>query len=163
MWKHIKYDIESYCLMGSCHSYAPTFQLTLARLVEPEEKWMVRTSDTHTTVINESKTKVFDLLYWAALGNLDKYLFGKDVVPNDETLGGKQAYIDSHIEKSMDVISFEQFKHKLETEEIKIKILNDYIGCYPKNTLIKVKTNNGTYLTEIILHKSTGEILPPKY
>ena len=63
-WQNIKYDLESYYLSGSCHSYAPTFELALARIVEPEEKWFVRTSDKHSTVINQNETKIFDLLYW---------------------------------------------------------------------------------------------------
>lgn len=95
-WKNIKYNLESYCLFGSCHSYAPTFELTLARLVEPNEEWIIKTSDIHTTVINKSKTKVFDLLYWAAFADINHYMFGDQVEEYDETMGGKRAYLDTH-------------------------------------------------------------------
>ena len=92
-WKNIKYDLESYFLSGSCYSYAPTFELTLAKLVEPNEKWMVRVGENHATVINKEETKIFDLLYWAALGGrLNNYMFGDELEEIDETLGGKEAY-----------------------------------------------------------------------
>lgn len=96
-WKEIKYKLETYYLSGSCHWYAPTFELTLAKLIEPQEKWRVRVGDNHTTVINANKTKVFDLLYWANFHRLNNYVFG-DSIPDDKidpTLGGKDAYEDS--------------------------------------------------------------------
>lgn len=96
-WKEIKYRLETYYLSGGCHWYAPTFELTLARLVEPNEKWRVRVGDKHTTVINAYKTKVFDLLYWANDDRLENYLFGDPISEDkiDPTLGGKEAYENS--------------------------------------------------------------------
>ena len=94
-WNKIKYDLESYYLSGSCHWYAPTFEWTLATLVEPKEKWTIRSSDKHTTVINKEHTKVFDLLYWANDDRLEHYVFGDPITNPDPTLGGKQAYLDS--------------------------------------------------------------------
>jgi hypothetical protein len=94
----VKYDIESYVVQGACHSWAPTFQLTLAKLVEPNEKWKVRSSDKHSTVINEDGTKIFDLLFWAYTGRLENHMFGDPLSQealDDYTLGGKNAYIDS--------------------------------------------------------------------
>lgn len=96
-WEEIKYNLESYVLYHSCWAWAPTFELTLARLVEPEEEWRVREGAKHATVINKTNTKVFDLLYWAIDGRLENYMFG-DTIPfsqRDPTRGGKMAYIDS--------------------------------------------------------------------
>lgn len=39
-WDMIKHDIESYNVVGACHWLAPTFELTLAHLVCPEETCM---------------------------------------------------------------------------------------------------------------------------
>ena len=97
-WENIWRNPESYILAGSCHYYAPTFELTLAQLVEPEEEWLVRSDEKHTTVINKSHTKTFDLLYWAYNGRLEHYMFGDKLTEkakNDKTLGGKEAYLDS--------------------------------------------------------------------
>lgn len=94
-WDMVKYDLETYYLSGSCHWYAPTFELELARLVEPNEKWRIRTGEDHTTVINENNTKVFDLLYWASDERLENYVFGDEIENPDPTLGGKAAFIDS--------------------------------------------------------------------
>lgn len=111
-WNVIRYNLESYYLLGGCHEWAPTFELTLARLVEPNEKWRVRTGKSHSTVINQNDSKVFDLLYWACPDSrIEIYMFGKPMknflidksqknnvatdVVIDTTLGGKQAYIDS--------------------------------------------------------------------
>ena len=95
-WDNIKNKLETYVLHHSCFYWAPTFEITLARLVMPEEKWRVQSGDNHATVINENNTKVFDLLYWASIdGRLYNYLFGKKMDKIDKTLGGKQAYLDS--------------------------------------------------------------------
>ncbi len=96
-WNNIKNNLETYVVWHRCHSWAPTFQLTLAQLVEPEEQWKIRTGDDHTTVINEAETKVFDILYWSC-DYIYNYLFGdslEEEVKNDTTLGGYKAYRDS--------------------------------------------------------------------
>lgn len=61
-WSYQKYQLESFFMCGGCHLHAPTIGLTMAKLVEPNEHWKIRTSDDHTTVINKEQTKVFDLL-----------------------------------------------------------------------------------------------------
>jgi hypothetical protein len=94
-WDKICNNLESYVLFHGCHSWAPTFELTLARLVEPEEKWIVMSSKKHSTVVNKSGTKCFDLLYWQIDGRLENYLFGDPITADDETLGGKQAWLDA--------------------------------------------------------------------
>jgi hypothetical protein len=94
-WSNIKYNIESYYLIGACHWYAPTVMLTLARLVDPKEKWIVRYGMHHTTVINRSETRVFDLIYWGLDGRLRNYLFGDEIEEHDITLGGKGAFVNS--------------------------------------------------------------------
>jgi len=111
IWNKIKYRLESYVLVGSCHWWAPTFELALAQYVEPQEKWKIRVSDKHTTVINEDHTKVFDLLYWASDINSNRckhYIFGDELKENDPTLGGKNAFINSH-EPEMEDIYWENW------------------------------------------------------
>jgi hypothetical protein len=95
-WDQIKYDIETYDVIGACHWWAPTFEITLARLVEPTESWRILSSSKHTTVINHDSTKIFDLLYWCGVGGrLNYHLFGDQLNDNDLTLGGKLAFIDA--------------------------------------------------------------------
>lgn len=94
-WQNIKHDIESYVMLRACHWVAPTFMLTLARLVEPEESWLVRTGENHTTVINRAGTKIFDLVYWSLDGRLEHHIFGDTVRVNDPTMGGKLAFLES--------------------------------------------------------------------
>lgn len=93
-WDLVKYDIESYVLYHSCFTWAPTFELTLAKLVCPNETWKIRKGKNHCTVINIDQTKIFDLLYWTCDGRLENYLFSDDC-KKDKTLGGKQAWLDS--------------------------------------------------------------------
>lgn len=165
-WKNIKYDLESYHLSGSCHSYAPTFELTLARIVEPEEKWFVRTSDVHSTVINEEETKIFDLLYWVCFGDIDKYMFGDKMKHEDNTLGGKTAYLDSKAESSIDLISFDKFERIMKANNsIKIRIFDDnMIACYPDNVIMKLKDKDkNKYLVEVYYDELNGEISAPIY
>lgn len=94
-WDKIKNNLETYYLSGSCHWWAPTFELTLAKLVMPNETWKVQFGKAHTTVLNKSKTKVFDLLYWCDNDRLENYLFGDPILEVDPTFGGKSAYLDS--------------------------------------------------------------------
>lgn len=97
-WDKLKYRLESYFLCGGCFWWAPTFEITLAQLVEPNEKWRIMSSNKHTTVINENNTKIFDLLYWGGYNRLENFIFGDDLYPlknNDITLGGKDAFIDA--------------------------------------------------------------------
>lgn len=95
-WEMIKDDLETYYLSGACFWWAPTFELELAELVEPNEKWSVVGSAIHATVMNKERTKVFDLLYWAAdWRRMRNYLFGEEFDDDDPTLGGKMAYEDT--------------------------------------------------------------------
>lgn len=97
-WYNVRYDIESYCISGACHAWAPTFELTLAKLVEPNEEWRVLRNHMHSTVINKDDTKVFDLIYWAFInGRLETYVFGDKPYKKikDKTLGGKKAFLKS--------------------------------------------------------------------
>jgi hypothetical protein len=96
-WNATRNDLESYVLFNGSHSWAPTFELTLAKLVEPNEEWYVRKGKQHSTVINRSHTKVFDLLTWAT-DRMENYMFGdplKADVAADSTLGGKLAFMES--------------------------------------------------------------------
>jgi len=163
-WKNIKHDLESYYLSGSCHSYAPTFELTLARIVEPNEKWLVRTSAKHSTVINDKGTKVFDLLYWCYFADIHQYMFGDKPKNKDCTLGGKNAYVDASGKSSLNLISFDDFdKIMTANRHAKIMILDDPpIACYPDNVIVVLKVNkHKKYLVEIQYDKLTGEISSP--
>jgi hypothetical protein len=56
--------LRSYQMKGACHWWNPTFSLTLAKLVYPNEKWRVKKGFHHTTVVNSNETLVFDILYF---------------------------------------------------------------------------------------------------
>ena len=75
-----KTHIDSYCLWGGCHWWNPTFCLTLANIVMPNEQWRVQSNDYHTTIVNSDNTKIFDILY-----------FDED----DESFGGNHAFENS--------------------------------------------------------------------
>lgn len=97
-WSSKKYDMETYCVVDSSHSWAPTFELTLAKLVKPKEEWRVLKGHKHSTVINKDNTKVFDLLTWALLDNrLEEFIFDDYSSHDDPTLGGMKAYLDSNL------------------------------------------------------------------
>jgi hypothetical protein len=71
---------QSYQCFGSCHWYNPTFGLTLAKMVLPNEEWVILTGEKHTTIANKAHTLLFDILYYR----------------EDETdFGGKRALQDS--------------------------------------------------------------------
>lgn len=95
-WESIKYNLETYYFSGACHWWAPTFELELAKLVEPNIKWKVKRGFKHTTVISTDNSRVFDLLYWVSNSRIENYMFDDPIKDKqDETLGGKAAYLDS--------------------------------------------------------------------
>ena len=59
-----KTHMDSYCLIGGCHWWNPTFCLTLAKIIMPKESWKIKSSEYHTTVVNSDDTKIFDILYF---------------------------------------------------------------------------------------------------
>ena len=59
-----KTHMDSYSLIGGCHWWNPTFGLTLANIVMPNEKWRPKISEYHTTIVNSDNTKIFDILYF---------------------------------------------------------------------------------------------------
>jgi hypothetical protein len=59
---------------------SPTFGLTLAKIIYPNEKWIVKKGFHHTTIVNKNETLVFDILYFDE---------------NDEMKGGKLAISDA--------------------------------------------------------------------
>lgn len=69
-------SLRAYQVFGACHWWNPTFSLALAKLIYPNEKWITLTGKCHTTVVNQEKTLVFDILYFDE---------------NDDTKGGKNA------------------------------------------------------------------------
>ena len=73
---HERTSLRSYQMMHACHWWNPTFSLTLAKIIYPNEKWHVKKGHYHTTIVNEMETLVFDILYFDE---------------NDETKGGKNA------------------------------------------------------------------------
>ena len=98
-----KTHMDSYCLWGGCHWWNPTFCLTLAKLVLPKEKWKVRSSEYHTTVVNDDETKIFDILYY------DK---------EDKNFGGDKAFENSGL--NLDEIRKRNIKKNKENSEKKI-------------------------------------------
>lgn len=62
--KHHETSLEAYQLFGACHWYNPTFGLTLAKLIYPNEHWYIKSGIDHTTIANKDHTLVFDILYF---------------------------------------------------------------------------------------------------
>jgi hypothetical protein len=57
-------NIAAYRCMSACFYWNTTFGWLIARLVEPREKWRVLKNAWHATVVNEDRSKLFDILYW---------------------------------------------------------------------------------------------------
>jgi hypothetical protein len=72
--------LRAYQMFGACHWWNPTFSLTLAKLIYPNEKWKIKKGFYHTTVVNSIETLVFDILYFDE---------------NEETKGGSLALCES--------------------------------------------------------------------
>ena len=77
---HEKTSLRAYQMFGACHWWNPTFGLTLAKIIYPNEKWIVKRGIYHTTLVNKNESLVFDILYFDE---------------NDETKGGKIAISDA--------------------------------------------------------------------
>lgn len=77
---HERTELRSYQMFGACHWWNPTFGLTLAQIIYPNETWRIRVSKVHTTVTNKDNSLVFDILYFDE---------------KDDTKGGKKALSDS--------------------------------------------------------------------
>lgn len=73
---HEKTSLRAYQIFGACHWWNPTFSLALAKLIYPNETWKPLYGNYHTTIINQEKSLVFDILYFDE---------------NDDTKGGKNA------------------------------------------------------------------------
>tara|TARA_R110000822_G_scaffold239790_1_gene369481 strand:+ start:79 stop:822 length:744 start_codon:yes stop_codon:yes gene_type:complete len=56
-----KKNWRSYVISGACHSWNTSFGYTLAKMVQPNEKWRIQTGCLHTTVVNKENTRVFDI------------------------------------------------------------------------------------------------------
>lgn len=126
-----KNHMDSYRLWGGCHWWNPTFGLTLAQLVLPNEKWIVRESEYHTTVVNEDETKVFDILYYDE---------------DDETLGGKDAY-----EKSGMTIQQVRERNKIiNAENIEKKVNNGDFNQIYDDIFHQIKDYSNNIATNMI-------------
>jgi len=77
---HEKTSLRGYQMFGACHWWNPTFGLTLAKIIYPNEKWIVKKGFHHTTIVNKNETLVFDILYFDE---------------NDTTKGGNLAISDA--------------------------------------------------------------------
>jgi hypothetical protein len=73
-------SLRAYQMFGACHWWNPTFSLSLAKLIYPNEKWFVKSGEHHTTIVNSDEKLVFDILYFNE---------------KDETKGGKEAINDT--------------------------------------------------------------------
>ena len=144
-----KTHMDSYCLWGGCHWWNPTFGLTLARIIMPNEKWIVRSSDYHTTIVNEDETKIFDILYY------DK---------DDKSFGGDNAWENSGMNRYE--IRERNIKRNKQTMENKINNC-EYHEIYDKTfnqlytDLDEIDTNINKM--ETTLEGLTGMILNKEY
>jgi len=80
---HKKTSLRAYQIFGACHWWNPTFCLTLAKIIYPNEKWNILKGHYHTTVINNDETLIFDILYFDE---------------NDDTNGGENAIKEANKE-----------------------------------------------------------------
>jgi len=86
---HKKNCLEAYQMFHACHWWNPTFCLTLAKIIYPNEIWSIRNGSAldgihgHTTIINKDKKLLFDILYFDE---------------KDETFGASKALLDSSID-----------------------------------------------------------------
>ena len=80
---HKKTSLRAYQIFGACHWWNPTFCLTLAKIIYPNEKWNILKGHYHTTVINNDETLIFDILYFDE---------------NDDTNGGENAIKEAYKE-----------------------------------------------------------------
>jgi len=76
-----KTSLRAYQIFGACHWWNPTFGLSLAKMIYPNQKWIIKRGDYHTTIVNLDDTLVFDILYFDE---------------NDDTKGGKKAIDESN-------------------------------------------------------------------
>jgi hypothetical protein len=77
---HKKTSLRAYQLFGACHWWNPTFCLTLAKIIYPNENWKTKKGFYHTTILNLDESLVFDILYFDQ---------------NDETKGGNLSITES--------------------------------------------------------------------
>jgi hypothetical protein len=84
-----------YIPFSRCHKWNPTFGLWFAKKVLPNNHWIVRTNDKHTTVYCPEKHMVFDMLYWALDNRMEDHARGVPYTSNDPTLGGNLAFESS--------------------------------------------------------------------
>ena len=75
-----KYSLEAHQPYSTCHWWNRYFGIALAKIVLPEEVWIVIEGPIHTTVVNSERTRIFDILYYDE---------------NDCSLGGKDALKDA--------------------------------------------------------------------
>jgi hypothetical protein len=80
MSKHYK----GYIIYGACHWLIPIVMLRVVNILLPDEKWMIRTNHhTHTTIINELNTLIFDPIMYD--------------IDDSKTKGGMSAFIKSDV------------------------------------------------------------------
>jgi len=144
-----KTHMDSYCLWGGCHWWNITFCLTLAKIVLPNEKWEIRSSEYHTTVVNEDETKIFDILY-----------FDKD----DKTFGGNLAYENSGMNLN-EIIKRNKNDNKINNEK---KINNCKYNEIYNNTFNQINNyfediNTNINKIETYMEGITGMVLNNEY
>lgn len=91
----MKNNYKSYCLYGGCHFWNKSFCLKMATYIYPKEKWEIVSNHLHTTIVNKSRTKVFDILMYDE---------------NADDFGGDEAYKYATFEGTKDEW-FEQYNN----------------------------------------------------
>ena len=144
-----KTHMDSYCLWGGCHWWNNTFCLTLAKIVLPKEKWKVRSSEYHTTVVNGNETKIFDILYY------DK---------DDKSFGGNDAFEKSGLK--LDEIRKRNIKKNKENREKKInncKFSKIYDNKFKQITNYFEDINTNINKIDTIMEGLSGIVLDKDY
>lgn len=129
-----KTHMNSYCLVGGCHWWNPTFCLTLANIVMPNEKWRPKKSDYHTTIVNSDNTKIFDILYFDEM--------------DTKSFGGNNAYESA----SMTLDEIRKRNNKQNEQSIKDKVNNQLYNDLDEieKTINKMETTIFEFKMKII-------------
>lgn len=87
-----KTHIVHWCVANSCHWFNKYIGMYLAKLVCPDIKWRMLTTETHTTVISVDGKHMFDLLSWSWVYDRYKaYCCNEKYTEIDPSLGANES------------------------------------------------------------------------
>ena len=92
-----KFDNDEYGLINNympkgCHFFNNNVGIVLARMLFPDRKWKVYSSEYHTSVFTTDFKYCFDFIYFCLDDRLDDYILEKPRSSTDHSLGAHVAY-----------------------------------------------------------------------